>query len=81
MIVYAILSDEEYEDLITSYEFITKMEFTTKGQVKQAIDFCQAKDRLHEDTLNYLLELLQTLPDVEITESNEDWEITGASAN
>ena len=81
MIVYAILSDEEYEDLITSYEFITKMEFTTKEQVKQAIDFCQAKDRLHEDTLNYLLELLQTLPDVEITESNEDWEITGASAN
>ena len=82
MIVYAILSDEEYEDLITSYEFITKMEFTTKGQVKQAIDFCQAKDRLHEDTLNYLLELLQTLPEnVETTESNEDWQVIGASAN
>lgn len=77
-----IITDEDFENLITSYDFITKMEFTSKDQVKQAIDFCQAKDRLHEDTLNYLLELLQTLPEhVETTESNQDWQITGASAN
>lgn len=77
-----IVTDEDFENLITSYDFITKMEFTSKDQVKLAINFCQAKDRLHEDTLNYLLELLQTLPnELETTESNQDWQVTGASAN
>ena len=76
-----IITEEDFENLITSYDFITKMEFTSKDQVKLAIEYCMNKDRLTEDTLNYLLELLQTLPDVETTESNQDWEITGASAN
>jgi len=77
-----IVTDEDFENLITSYDFITKMEFTSKDQVKLAIEYCMDRDRLTEDTLNYLLELLQTLPEhVETTESNEDWQITGASAN
>ncbi len=76
-----IITDEDFENLITSYDFITKMEFTSKDQVKLAIEYCMDRDRLTEDTLNYLLELLQTLPNVEITESNQDWQITGASAN
>ncbi len=81
MIVYAVISDEEYDDLITSYEFLTNVNWTHSDQVKMAIDYCQARDRLTEDTLNYLLEKLNTLSNVETTESNEDWEITGASAN
>jgi len=81
MIIYAQLSDEEYEDLITSYKFITKMEFTTTEQVKMAIEYCEAKGRLSEDTLNYLLEKIHMLHELETTESNQDWEITGASAN
>ena len=82
MIIYAVLSDEEYEDLITSYEFITKMEFTNAEQVKMAIQYCQAKERLSEDTLNYLLEKINLLShELEITEGNQDWEVTGASVN
>jgi len=77
-----IITDEDFENLITSYDFITKMEFTSKDQVKLAIEYCMDKDRLTEDTLNYLLELLPTLPNyVETTESNQDWQVTGASAN
>ena len=77
-----IVTDEDFENLITSYDFITKMEFTSKDQVKMAIEYCMDKDRLTEDTLNYLLDLLQTLPhELETTESNQDWQITGASAN
>ena len=77
-----IITDKDFENLITSYDFITKMEFTSKDQVKLAIEYCMDRDKLTEDTLNYLLELLPTLPEnVETTESNQDWEITGASAN
>jgi len=78
-----IITDEDFENLITSYDFITKMEFTSKDQVKLAIEYCMDRDRLTEDTLNYLLELLQTLPEheLETTESNQDWQVTGASAN
>ena len=76
-----IITDEDFENLITSYDFITKMEFTSKDQVKLAIEYCMDKDRLTEDTLNYLLELLQTLPNVETTESNQDWKTVGISAN
>jgi hypothetical protein len=77
-----IITDEDFENLITSYDFITKMEFTSKDQVKLAIEYCMNRNKLTEDTLNYLLELLPTLPEnVETTESNQDWEITGASAN
>ena len=73
-----IITDEDFENLITSYDFITKMEFTSKDQVKMAIEYCMDKDRLTEDVLDYLLERLHEL---ETTESNEDWQITGASAN
>ena len=77
-----IITDEDFENLITSYDFITKMEFTSKDQVKLAIEYCMDKDRLTEDTLNYLLELMITLPnELETTESNQDWQVTGASAN
>ena len=77
-----IITDEDFENLITSYDFITKMEFTSKDQVKLAIEYCMDKDRLTEDTLNYLLDKLQTLPnELETTKSNQDWQITGASAN
>lgn len=100
MIVYAVLSDGEYEDLITSYDFITKMEFTTKEQVKMAIEFCRSRNRLSTDIADYLLDLMNQLPhltnvkplsdselinsinsELETTESNQDWQITGASAN
>ena len=77
-----IVTDEDFENLITSYDFITKMEFTSKDQVKLAIEYCMDKDRLTEDTLNYLLELLQTLPhELETTQSNQDWKTSGISAN
>lgn len=79
--MFVIITDEDFENLITSYDFITKMEFTSKDQVKLAIEYCMDRDRLTEDALNYLLELLQTLPNVETTKSNQDWQITGASAN
>ena len=80
--MFVIITNEDFENLITSYDFITKMEFTSKDQVKLAIEYCMNKDRLTEDTLNYLLELLQTLPnELETTESNQDWQVTGASAN
>lgn len=73
MIIYAVLSDEEYEDLITSYDFITKMNFTTKEQVKMAIEYCESKERLSEDTLNYLLEKIQILSnELEVDKSNQD---------
>jgi len=77
-----IITDEDFENLITSYDFITKMEFTSKDQVKLAIEYCREKDRLSKDVLDYLLDLMIELPSyVETTESNQNWEITGASAN
>ena len=77
-----VITDEDFENLITSYDFITKMEFISKDQVKLAIEYCMDRDRLTEDTLNYLLELMITLPnELETTESNQDWQVTGASAN
>ena len=77
-----IVTDEDFENLITSYDFITKMEFTSKDQVKMAIEYCREKDRLSKDVLDYLLDLMNELPSyVETTESNQDWQITGASAN
>mgnify|MGYP003501710591 FL=1 len=77
-----IITDEDFENLITSYDFITKMEFTSKDQVKLAIEYCMDKDRLTEDTLNYLLDKLQTLPhELETTQSNQDWKTAGISAN
>ena len=81
MITYIMLTNEEYINLITSYKFISEMDFYTKNEVIGAIEFCKQHNKLSEDTLNYLLEKIQTLPDVETTESNQDWEITGASAN
>ena len=80
--MFVIITDEDFENLITSYEFITKMEFTSKDQVKLAIEYCMDRDRLTEDTLNYLLELLQTLPnELEADKGYKDWQVTGASAN
>ena len=77
-----IVTEDEFEDLITSYGFITKMNFTNKEQVKLAMEFCQSRDRLTTDIADYLLDLLNTLPDeLETTESNEDWKTAGISAN
>lgn len=76
--MFVIITDEDFENLITSYDFITKMEFTSKDQVKLAIEYCMDRDRLTEDVLDYLLERLHEL---ETTESNQDWQVTGASAN
>jgi len=95
-----IITDEDFENLITSYDFITKMEFTSKDQVKLAIEYCREKDRLSKDVLDYLLDLMIELPhltnveplsdseliksinsELETTESNQDWQVTGASAN
>lgn len=77
-----IVTEDEFEDLITSYDFITKMNFTNKEQVKLAMEFCQNRDRLTTDIADYLLDLLNTLPDeLETTESNEDWKTAGISAN
>jgi len=82
MIVYTVVTDEEYDDLITSYDFLSKVMFTNTEQVKMAIDYCQTRDRLTEDTLNFLLEKLNQLNnELETTNSNQDWEVTGASAN
>lgn len=75
MIVYATMTDEECEDLITSYQFITNVQFTNTNQVKKCIEYCKAKERLSEDTLNYLLEKINILKnELEITESHEDRE-------
>lgn len=82
MIVYTAMTDEEYEDLITSYQFITNVQFTNTDQVKQCIEYCKAKERLSEDTLNYLFEKINILKNgLEITESNEDRETVGAIDN
>lgn len=86
MIVYTTMTDEEYEDLITSYQFITNVQFTNTDQVKQCIEYCEAKERLSEDTLDYLLEKIHSLSKsidsgLEITESNEDRETVGAIDN
>jgi len=81
--MYVIISEEEFEDLITSYDFITKMDFTTKEEILMAMDYCRLRGRLSTDIADYLLDLLNTLPEheLETTESNKDWQITGASAN
>ena len=78
-----IVTEEEFEDLITSYDFITKMNFTNKEQVKLAMEYCQSRDRLTTDIADYLLDLLNTLPEYELetTESYEDWKTAGISAN
>ena len=78
-----IVTEEEFEDLITSYDFITKMNFTNKEQVKLAMEYCQGRDRLTTDIADYLLDLLNTLPEheLETTESYEDWKTAGISAN
>jgi hypothetical protein len=83
-----IVTDEEYDDLITSYDFLSKVMFTHTEQVKMAIDYCQVRDRLTEDTLNFLLDKLSQLEltksinnELETTNSNQDWEVTGTSAN
>lgn len=76
-----IVTDEDFENLITSYDFITKMEFTNKEQVKVAMEYCQSRDRLTTDIADYLLDLINTLDELETTESNEDWKTAGISAN
>jgi hypothetical protein len=77
-----LVTEEEFEDLITSYDFITKMNFTTKEQVKLAMEYCQSRDRLTTDIADYLLELLNALPDeLEVDKSYEDWKTAGISAN
>ena len=77
-----IVTDEDFENLITSYDFITKMEFTSKDQVKMAIEYCREKDRLSKDVLDYLLDLMIKLPnELETTQSNKDWKTAGISAN
>lgn len=82
MIVYTTMTDEEYEDLITSYQFITNVQFTNTDQVKSCIEYCKAKEKLSEETLDYLLEKVQLLNNgLEITESNEDRETVGAIDN
>lgn len=82
MIVYTTMTDEEYEDLITSYQFITNVQFTNTDQVKSCIEYCKAKEKLSEETLDYLLEKIQLLNNgLEITESNEDRETVGAIDN
>lgn len=82
MIVYTTMTDEEYEDLITSYQFITNVQFTNTDQVKTCIEYCKAKERLSEDTLDYLLEKINILKNgLEITESNEDRETVGVIDN
>jgi hypothetical protein len=78
-----LVTEEEFEDLITSYDFITKMNFTTKEQVKVAMEYCQSRDRLTTDIADYLLDLLNTLSEheLETTESYKDWKTAGISAN
>jgi len=78
-----LVTEEEFEDLITSYDFITKMNFTNKEQVKLAMDYCQSRDRLTTDIADYLLDLLNTLPEYELEtdKSYEDWKTAGISAN
>lgn len=81
MIVFAI-TDEEYENLITSYDFITKVQFTNTEQVKQCIEYCKSKNNLEEDTLNYLLEKINMLQNgLEATEGDKDREVVGATDN
>lgn len=79
--MFVIITDEDFENLITSYDFISKMEFTNKDQVKLAIEYCREKDRLTKEVLDYLLDLMIELNELETTESNQDWQVTGASAN
>lgn len=78
-----IVTEEEFEDLITSYDFITKMDFTNKEQVKLAMEYCQERDRLTTDIADYLLDLFNTLPEheLEVNKSYEDWKTAGISAN
>ena len=82
MIVYAVISDEEYGDLVTSYQFISNVHFTSTEQVKMCIEYCKEKERLSEDTLNYLLEKITLLSThVEVGKSNEAGEAIGALLN
>lgn len=69
------MTDEEYEDLITSYQFIINVQFTNTNQVKSCIEFCKAKERLSEDVLNYLLEKIQMLNIQSNTDSLTDSEL------
>lgn len=41
MITYIMLTNEEYINLITSYKFISEMDFDTKDEVIGAIEFCK----------------------------------------
>lgn len=76
-------TEEEYVDLVTSYDFLTQLEFKTKEEVESAFLFFQEYDRLTQDVQDYLLDIMNQLPtdELETTESNQDWKITGASAN
>lgn len=56
-----LVTEEEFENLITSYDFITKMNFTNKEQVKLAMEYCQKRDRLTTDIADYLLDKLVNL--------------------
>ena len=76
-----LVTEEEFEDLITSYDFITKMNFTNTEQVKLAMEYCQSRDRLTTDIADYLLDLINTLDELETTQSNQDWKTAGISAN
>jgi len=71
-----IITDEDFENLITSYDFITKMEFTSKDQVKLAIEYCREKDRLSKDVLDYLLDLMIELPHLTNVKPLSDSELT-----
>lgn len=74
-------TEEEYVDLVTSYDFLTKLEFKTREEVESAFSFFQEYDRLTQDVQDYLLDLMNELPHVETTEHTQTEWITGISAN
>lgn len=74
-------TEEEYVDLVTSYDFLTQLEFKTKDEVESAFLFFQEYDRLTQDVQDYLLDLMNTLSNVETTKHTQAEWITGISAN
>lgn len=71
MVIY--FTEEEYIDLITSYDFVTKLEFKTRDEIESAFLFFQEYDRLTTDVQDYLLDLMNKLPteNVEVEECTE----------
>lgn len=63
-----LITEDEYIDLVTSYDFLTSLTFNTVDEVITTFQFFEEYNRLSNDVNDYLLDKLNELKNVETRE-------------